>query len=201
MLRTTSGTKNRECALPPSKGWSYNQTFLTRMMGAPMSLKLAPDLAEARPLPSWDNLTFSLTETDFMYRALGDKRRDPVWDRGEFLPFQDIRISPAAAFMSYGLGVFEGLKAQRAADGRVLLFRPEKNSERFRKSADRMTLAPFPADRFVDACVETVRRNMRLVPPHDKGSFYLRPVEVASGHRLGLGPVHEFLVVFYGSPV
>src|SRR3989442_12100003 len=130
-----------------------------------------------------------------MARALGDKRRDPVWDRGEFLPFQDIRISPAAAFMSYGLGIFEGLKAQRCADGRVLLFRADRNAVRFQRSAERMTLAPFPAKQFVDACVEVVRRNLRFVPPHDKGSFYLRPVEVASQRRLGLGPVHEFLTV------
>src|SRR5207249_6014643 len=42
---------------------------------------------------------------------------------------------------------------------------------------------------------------LRLVPPHDKGSFYLRPLEVATGQRLGLGPVHQFLVIVYGSPV
>src|SRR5207244_3373063 len=143
---------------PPRRGGPIIKCFYSRTMGAPMSLKLAPDLAEARPLPSWDNLTFSLTETDFMYRALGDKRRDPVWDRGEFLPFQDIRISPAAAFMSYGLGVFEGLKAQRAADGRVLLFRPEKNGERFQKSSERLLLAPFPVEQFVEAVEELVRR-------------------------------------------
>ncbi len=83
-----------------------------------------------KPVPDWDELTFDLTETDVMYRSFGDTRRDPVWDTGEFLPFADITISPAAAFVSYGLGVFEGLKAQKTADGRVLLFRPEKNGER-----------------------------------------------------------------------
>jgi len=46
------------------------------------------------------------------------------WSEGELRPFGAIALSPAAAVLSYGLGIFEGLKAQRAPDGRVLLFRP-----------------------------------------------------------------------------
>lgn len=152
-------------------------------------------------LPDWNKIGFTLTEPDFMYVSRGDDENGLKWTPGEHVPFGDVAVSPAAAFMSYGLGIFEGLKAQRCADGRVLLFRVDRNAERFQKSAERMTLAPFPAKQFVDACVEVVRRNLRLVPPHDKGSFYLRPIEVATGLRLGLGPVHQFLVVVYGSPV
>src|SRR6185503_18202863 len=131
----------------------------------------------------------------------GDDTNGVSWTPGEYVPFGDVAVSPAAAVMSYGLGIFEGLKAQRCADGRVLLFRVDRNAERFRKSAERMTLAPFPAGQFVEACTTVVRRNLRLVPPHDKGSFYVRPIELATGKRLGLGPAHEFLVVVYGSPV
>ena len=154
-----------------------------------------------KPLPDFNKLSFALSDPDVMFVARGDDTRPEVWNAGEYVPFGEVPISPAAAFMSYGLGIFEGLKAQRCADGRVLLFRVDRNARRFQKSAERLMLAPFPADAFIDACVEVVRRNMRLVPPHDKGSFYLRPVEFATGLRLGLGPVHQFLVVIYGSPV
>jgi len=153
------------------------------------------------PLPDWNKLAFALTEPDFMYVSHGDDQRSPVWEAGAFVPWGDLAMSPAAAVMSYGLGIFEGLKAQRCADGRVLLFRVDRNAERFMRSAGRMALAAFPAHRFIEVCVELVQRNMRFVPPHDKGSFYLRPIEVASGERLGLGPVHQFLVAMYGSPV
>jgi branched-chain amino acid aminotransferase len=154
-----------------------------------------------RPLPDWDRLTFSLTETDWLYRTLGDDRNTPPWDEGEFLPFADISVSPAAAFMSYGLGVFEGLKAQRAEDGRVLLFRPDKNAERLRASAQLMLMAPFPVERFLWACEEIVRRNLRFVPPPGKGSFYLRPVQHAIEPKLGLGPCHLFSMTLFGTPV
>lgn len=69
------------------------------------------------------------------------------------------------------------------------------------RSAERITLAPFPEGRFVETCMELVARNARFVPPHDKGSFYIRPVEWGSDGRLGLGTVQGFTVVFYGSPV
>ena len=107
------------------------------------------ELTRARATPDWSQLSFSLTETDVMYRALGDLDRDPVWDEGEYVPYEDVRVSPAAAFMSYGLGVFEGLKAHRLEDGRILLFRPDANGERMQRSAERLMMAPWPVDRFV----------------------------------------------------
>ncbi len=154
-----------------------------------------------RAVPDWETLTFSLTETDYMYRSLGDLERAPVWDDGEFVPFGDITLSPAAAFMSYGMGVFEGLKAQRCDDGRVLLFRPQKNGERMQNSAERLSMPPFPVEQFVDAVVEVTRRNLRFVPPADKGSLYLRPMQHAIEPKLGLGPCRLFSVLIFASPV
>jgi branched-chain amino acid aminotransferase len=154
-----------------------------------------------KALPDWSRLSFSLTETDFLYIARGDQNRDPVWEPGEFHPFADVEVSPAAAFMSYGLGVFEGLKAQRTTGGRILLFRPEANADRFRRSAERLLLEPYPAEQFVEAVKEVVRRNERWVPPADLGSFYLRPMEHATEPKLGLGPCSRFTVTIFGSPV
>ena len=154
-----------------------------------------------KPLPEWDQLTFSLTETDWIHVSRADTKRNEVWDAGEWKPFGEIPTSPAAPALAYGLGIFEGLKANRTKDGKILLFRADRNAERFRRSAERLTLAPYPADRFVEVCAELVRRNARFVPPMDKGSFYLRPVEWASAPRLGLGTVQGFTVAFYGSPV
>jgi branched-chain amino acid aminotransferase len=157
--------------------------------------------ASTRPLPEWGSLSFALTETDFMFHASGDKRRDPVWSPGKYLPFGEMTISPAASVLSYGLGVFEGLKAQRTADGRVLLFRHGDNAERFRRSAERLMLPPYPAEDFVAAVEGIVARNLRFVPPAGKGSFYVRPMEHAVEPKLGLGPCNHFQVTMYGSPV
>ncbi len=154
-----------------------------------------------KPLPNWDKLTFAFIETDTIYRAKGDLNRKPIWDEGEFLPFGNIEFSPAAAFMSYGIGVFEGLKAQRARDGRVILFRHKENAERFQRSAERLLMAPLPAKQFIYAVEEITRRNQRFVPPGGKGSLYIRPIQHAVESKLGLGPCSRFEVTIYTCPV
>ncbi len=156
---------------------------------------------ETSPLPDWSKLTFSLTETDLIFRACGDRNADPIWTDGEYVPFSNVSCSPAAAFMSYGVGVFEGLKAQQTEDGRVLLFRPEANGQRFGRSAERLTMPAYPVDDFVEACAEVVRRNRRFVPPAEYGSFYLRPTQHGIDAQLGLAPCDFFSVQIFGSPV
>ena len=159
------------------------------------------DVSSGHPLPDWDSLTFSFTETDTMYRSNGDLEADPVWDNGNFIPFAPLSLSPAAAFMSYGVGCFEGLKAQRSRDGRVLLFRHTDNARRFQESAKRLLMAPFPEEQFIEAVEGIVKRNMRFVPPSGKGSFYVRPIQHAIEAKLGLGPCTQFWVLIYGCPV
>lgn len=154
-----------------------------------------------RPLPDWDTLAFGLTETDATYSCRGDVARDPVWDTGTIRPWANLSWSPAAAALSYGFGIFEGLKAFRHDDGRIVLFRPEMNAARFARSAERLMMAPFPASQFVDAASAVVDANRRFVPPSGRGSFYLRPMQHAHEPRLGSAPCREFEVTIYGCPV
>lgn len=52
---------------------------------------------------NWDGLGFSFSKTDEIFRAHGDTASEPVWSKGEYLPFGDVSISPAAAVLSYGM--------------------------------------------------------------------------------------------------
>jgi len=152
-------------------------------------------------IPDRDALGFSFVETDAFFRSYAETDRQPFWDAGEYLPLGPVTLPPAAAFFSYGLGIFEGLKAQRSADGRVLLFRHHDNARRFGRSAERLTLPPFPENRFVAAVEELVRRNLRFVPPHGKGSFYIRPLQHAIDPRIGVNAGERFWVLMFGCPV
>jgi branched-chain amino acid aminotransferase len=154
-----------------------------------------------KPLPDWNTLTFSFTETDWIYRADGDAQRDPIWAPGRIEPYGPVALSPAAAVLSYGVGIFEGLKAFRRADGEVQVFRPEANAARFQRSAERLSMAPFPAGEFLSAVERLVDANRRFVPPHGLGSFYVRPMQHAIEPRLGFGACRELAVTMYGTPV
>jgi len=156
---------------------------------------------QERRLPDWSTLTFSFTETDYIYRADGETRREPVWAPGRIEPYGPIALSPAAAVLSYGVGIFEGLKAFRREDGQVQVFRPDANAARFQRSAERLSMTPFPVDEFLSAVDRLVDANRRFVPPHGLGSFYIRPMQHAIEPKLGFGAPRELAVTMYGSPV
>ncbi len=147
----------------------------------------------------WDTLTFSFTETDRMYMATCKQGED--WQSGAMQDFQNLSLSPAAGVINYGQGLFEGMKAQYAEDGNVVLFRPSDNARRSQEGARRLGMPPVPEKMFLDAVKMTVRENIRWVPPVGKGALYVRPLLFGSGAILGVAPAPEFTFLVYVSPV
>src|SRR5690606_8595941 len=102
------------------------------------------DRAQALETPG-----FGKVFTDHM--VLARWTPDKGWHDVRVTPRRPLSIDPASAVLHYAQEVFEGMKAYKAADGRVLLFRPEENARRFAQSADRMAMPPLPEDLFVRA--------------------------------------------------
>ncbi|MCP4995348.1 MAG: branched chain amino acid aminotransferase, partial [Gammaproteobacteria bacterium] len=109
-------------------------------------------------------LRFELTPTDWVYVARGHTGTQEVWTSGDFVPFSEVGLSPAAAVLSYGLGVFEGLKIHRTKDDRVLVFRADRHARRFQASARALLMPPFPEESFLEAIIELVQRNRSFLP-------------------------------------
>jgi branched-chain amino acid aminotransferase len=112
----------------------------------------------------------------------------------------------------YGLSCFEGLKALPQKDGGLAIFRPDRNAARFYGSMEGLYMPPFPAETFVKACVETVKRNAKLGfrPQYrqawEKDSFmsadsiYIRPFTYAEG-GIGVNICYEPWVMIINTPV
>jgi branched-chain amino acid aminotransferase len=112
----------------------------------------------------------------------------------------------------YGFGCFEGLKALPQKDGGLAIFRPERNAQRFYKSMEGLFMPPFPKEKFLEACVETVKRNAEIgfMPRYknewEKDSFisadsiYIRPFTLAEG-GIGVNICHEPWVMVITTPV
>ncbi|KAJ4848744.1 hypothetical protein Tsubulata_020459 [Turnera subulata] len=147
---------------------------------------------------NWDELDFSLTCTDYMYVARFSA--EDKFSPGNITPYRNIELSPAAAVLHYGQGLFEGLKAYRREDGRIMLFRPDQNALRMQMGAERMFMPAPSTEQFVDAVKQTVLANKRWVPPHGKGSLYVRPMLFGTGAILGLGPAPECTFLVFTSP-
>ncbi|MBA0837072.1 hypothetical protein Goarm_009256, partial [Gossypium armourianum] len=141
----------------------------------------------------WDKLGFGLTPTDYMYVMRCSK--DDNFKEGRLSRYANIEISPSAG------GIYEGTKANRTEDGRILLFRPDQNATRMMHGAERMCMPSPSIQQFVDAVKETVFANKRWIPPPGKGSLYVRPLLVGTGPILGLAPAPEYTFLVYASPV
>ena len=148
---------------------------------------------------NWAELGFHYRKTDYRFTAT---QREGQWSDGELVQSEVIPIHEGAPALHYAQQCFEGMKAQTAPDGRVLLFRPDLNSERMNEAASRLLMPEVPRDLFIRAVEETVRANYAWIPPHGSGaSLYIRPLLIGVGENLGLRPAKTFEFRVFVSPV
>jgi branched-chain amino acid aminotransferase len=121
------------------------------------------------------------------------------WHDAEVGPRKPFQIDPACAVLHYAQEIFEGLKAYRADDGTISLFRPEQNARRFNESARRMAMPELPEAIFLEAIEALVKIDADWVPGGD-GSLYLRPFMFASEVFLGVKPAAEYIFCVIASP-
>ena len=122
-----------------------------------------------------DRLVFGEVFSDHMFSMAW---RDGAWRDPEIVPYGPIPIEPGAMTLHYAQMAFEGLKAFVGVDGRVRVFRPDRNARRLRLSCRRMCIPEIDENAFVAAVT-------RLVDI-DRGWISDRP-----GHG-PLYPAHRF---------
>lgn len=74
--------------------------------------------------PDEKHLGFGNHYTDHMF--IMDYTEGRGWHSPRIEPYHSLELDPAALVFHYAQECFEGMKAYRAANGRVLLFRPER---------------------------------------------------------------------------
>ena len=148
---------------------------------------------------NWADLGFQYRQTDFRFSATF---ADGVWSQGELVSSPVIAVHEGAPALHYAQQCFEGMKAQTAPDGRVLLFRPDLNSERMNQAAGRLLMPEVPNELFIRSVEATVRANYAWIPPHGSGaSLYIRPMLIGVGENLGLRTAKSFEFRVFCSPV
>lgn len=82
---------------------------------------IAVTLADKRgTLPPEDKLGFGKIFTDHMF--VMDYATGKGWHNARIVPYGQIEISPAAMVLHYGQAIFEGMKAFRTADNRIVVY-------------------------------------------------------------------------------
>ena len=159
-------------------------------------------ITKARTLktkPKDAELGFGQIFTDHMFVA--DFQEEKGWYDPRVEPYGPLEMDPAAAVLHYAQSVFEGLKAFRGVDGKVRLFRPQKNIERLNNSARRMCIPPLDPDLALQSIVTLVGVEREWVPRTIGTSLYIRPTIVANEPFLGVRPAKSYVYFVILSPV
>ncbi|AGF74616.1 branched-chain amino acid aminotransferase [Bartonella australis AUST/NH1] len=123
------------------------------------------------------------------------------WHNAVISAYRPLQINPASTVFHYGQEVFEGLKAYRAKDNRILLFRPDANARRFAESAKRLAMPELPEDIFLDAINQLVKIDQKWVSNNPNASLYIRPFMFGNESFLKVHPSREYIFCVIASPV
>lgn len=150
------------------------------------------------PETDFSNLQFGHTFSDHMFVA---DYADGEWKNFQIVPYGEIPFSPAISALHYGQAFFEGLKAYKHVDGKVSVFRPNKNAARFNKSADRLCMPQLPEEIFIQSVLALVDIDREWIPAKPNHSLYIRPVMFATDPYLGVSPSKTYKFIVLAGPV
>ncbi|CAM9483370.1 unnamed protein product, partial [Chrysoparadoxa australica] len=172
-----------------------------------------------------EQLEFGKSFSDHMLEV--DWEADKGWTAPRIHPFQDLKISPAASALHYGIEAFEGMKAYLDPEGKVRLFRPDLNLKRLNTSLVRLNFPQLDEEEFLRClsalilqdkassslhlletyCANPTSTHLLLpilwqdwVPSGEGFSLYIRPTVISSYPYLGVGPSKQMKLFVITSP-
>ena len=109
------------------------------------------------------------------------KATEKIWHNGEWVKWEDAKIHVLSHVVSYGSGVFEGIRCYKTASGPAI-FRLREHMQRLTNSACiyRMEL-PYTVDQLCATGVEVVRVNKM-------DACYLKPIVIRGYGEVGVNP-------------
>ncbi len=171
------------------------------MVAVAMALGTIPVRKTSSPRPRHPehDLGFGKVFTDHMLTA--EWTAAGGWQAPEIVPYGPLDLDPAASVLHYGQAMFEGMKAFRAADGSVKLWRLMRHCQRMAAGAPRLCLPALPAEDMAEAVRQIVAVDTDWVPTAPESALYIRPTLIATEGFLGVRPAERCLFYVILSPV
>lgn len=118
------------------------------------------------------------------------------WSAPELKPYGPFSLLPAASCLHYAYECFEGLKAYRGDDGKLRMFRTDRNVRRLLMSAERISLPHFDPDELEKLIYALLSVDgAKWLPKSRAGEFlYVRPTLIATDSQLGVATPSEALL-------
>lgn len=109
---------------------------------------------------------------------------DGGWGEEQLVSSDSLSIHPAAHVLHYASTCFEGMKAFRQADGRVAIFRMDKNIARFDQSSRLLCLPDMDLEQLARMIISAVEHFTDQVPDAP-ASMYIRPTHIGTEPAIG----------------
>jgi branched-chain amino acid aminotransferase len=162
-----------------------------------LDIKLPPQ-QHPKAKPDEGHLGFGKIFSDHMF--VMDYDRGQGWHDARIVPYGNLSLDPACVVFHYAQEVFEGMKAYRTAEDKILLFRPECNAQRMVDTCDRMCIPPIPAEDYVQAVRAIVSMERSWVPHSAGTSLYIRPFIIATDVGLGVHASSKYSFIIICAP-
>ncbi len=117
-----------------------------------------------------------------------------IWIDGRIVAFEDAKVHVLTHALHYGIGVFEGIRAYRTADGPSAVFRLREHLQRLQDSAHVILMEiPFPVEKLEQASLEVLRAN-------GFAEGYIRPIAFFGAGAMGVGATNPVQVAIAAWP-
>jgi len=148
---------------------------------------------------NWDTLGFDAYRTRTL---IVSHYKDGEWSPFEATENFSFTFDPFAQVFHYAISCFEGLKAFRQKDGRIIMFRPDQNAARLQRTAQYLGMPCPSQEMFIQMCEACVKNNLEFLAPYGhKASLYLRPLLVGVHPQMQLVPYPEAIFAVMCAPV
>jgi branched-chain amino acid aminotransferase len=144
--------------------------------------------------------TFGGITTDYMLDIDYDKENGG-WGAPKIVQNAPFELDPANATLHYAIECFEGAKAYRTVDDRIIMFRCDENFKRMNNSHKQLGIPLFDVEQMTECCRKLIEVEKDWIPNKPMHSLYIRPTSICMDNKLGLGRVTKAKTFIILSPV
>ena len=137
---------------------------------------------QLKPKVPHSELGFGRIYTDYMLEI--DWEQGKGWNSPVISQYKNLSLSPAASGLHYGIQCFEGMKAYKDQNGKIRLFRPDCNMDRFSDSMRRLSMPPIDKVGLLECIQRLLVIEESWIPQQEGYSVYIRPTAIGSNASL-----------------
>jgi branched-chain amino acid aminotransferase len=156
-------------------------------------------VTKRRSLPDETTLGFGKIFTDHMFTM--DYETGKGWHNPCIEPYKALAMMPATMTLHYGQAIFEGIKAFKTQDNRIVVFRPKDYLARFNRSAEILCIPQMDINTLYSGLKQLLEIEKNWVPSQVGTALYIRPLVIAMDEYVGVKTADTYKLIIMLSPV